>query len=160
MPGNVDMVMVYISDLATFNVFPTEVFMDYFFIFSDTDAPGVGFESVGVTNKSLILYLGPTFLIMHLMLFMYFCYSFVYLLNKYFGLLKWLEAKFRVNLKWKQLLLFLIESYFDFAVGILLRCEQPKFITNSDYYDFVITCIFTVVLAVLPIISYVFLWKY
>ncbi len=43
MPGNINMAMGYASDLASFNVFPTKVIIDYLFKFSETDLPGVGF---------------------------------------------------------------------------------------------------------------------
>ncbi len=42
-PGNINLAMGYASDLASFNVFPTDAIMDYLFKFSETDLPGVGF---------------------------------------------------------------------------------------------------------------------
>ena len=41
----------------------------------------------------------------------------------------------------------------------MLVFEQPKFETVSDYYDFSLACVFTVVLLGLPIFSLVVLWK-
>jgi hypothetical protein len=90
MPGNVNLVIVYISKLASFDIFPTQDIIDYFFRFSETDSPGFGFESVGVDGKSLILYLGPTYLIMHLVIFMYVFYGFVCIYSKYYSLFKFL----------------------------------------------------------------------
>jgi hypothetical protein len=58
MPGNINLAMGYASDLASFNVFQTKAIMDNLFKLSETGLPGVGFESLGTTNKSLILYLG------------------------------------------------------------------------------------------------------
>jgi hypothetical protein len=43
MPGNVSMVMIYIINLASFNVFPTDKILNYLFQFSETEHPGVGF---------------------------------------------------------------------------------------------------------------------
>jgi hypothetical protein len=63
------------------------------------------------------------------------------------------------NLICKSFFTFLIESYFDFAVGIMLSFEQPKFETASDYYDFALACIFSVVMVGLPIFSYIILKK-
>ncbi len=42
-PGNINIAMGYASDLASFNVFPTNAIMDYLFKFSETDLPGIGF---------------------------------------------------------------------------------------------------------------------
>ena len=64
---------------------------------------------------------------MNLMILIYLFYSFTIILSKYACLCKWLEAKLMPNLIWQYLLTFLIESYFSFAVGILLRFEEPKF---------------------------------
>jgi hypothetical protein len=75
--------------------------MNYLFQFSDTDLPGVGFESLGTTNKSLVLYLGPTYLLMHLMLLSYVFYSFTRIFSKYDTLCKWLEGKLLPNLIWR-----------------------------------------------------------
>ena len=41
----------------------------------------------------------------------------------------------------------------------MLLFEQPKFETISDYYDFSLACVFTLVLISLPIISVLILWK-
>ena len=91
MPGNINMAMGYASDLASFNVFPTNAIMDYLFKFSETDLPGVGFESLGTTNKSLVLYLGSEYLLMHLMLLSYLFYGLTLFFSKYDILCKWFE---------------------------------------------------------------------
>jgi hypothetical protein len=101
MPGNINMAMGYASDLASFNVFPTKAIMDYLFKFSETDLPGVGFESLGTTNKSLVLYLGSEYLIMHLMLLSYLFYGLTLFFSKYDILCKWFEKKLAPNLIWQ-----------------------------------------------------------
>ena len=47
----------------------------------------------------------------------------------------------------------------SFTVGILLRFEEPKFVTVSDYYDFALACVFCLVVILLPLISYLLLYK-
>jgi len=96
---------------------------------------------------------------MHLVLLMYVLYTFVCIFRKYDTLCNWIEAKMKPNLIWKSVFTFLIESYFDFAVGIMLSLEQPKFETASDYYDFSLACFFSVVMVGLPIFSYIILKK-
>ena len=96
---------------------------------------------------------------MHLVLLMYLLYTFAFIFRKYDTLCNWIEAKLKPNLIWRSAFTFLIESYFDFAVGIMLRLEQPKFETGSDYYDFSLACIFSVVMVGLPILSYIILKK-
>ena len=131
-PGNINMVISYASDLASFNVFPTKAITGYLFQFSDTDLPGVGFESLGTTVKSLVLYLGSEYLLMHLMLLCYLFYGLTLFFSKYSILCKFFETKLAPNLIWQYFFTFLIESYLGFAVGILLRFEQPKFVSVSD----------------------------
>ena len=64
MPGNVILVMDNFANIAEFNIFPTQPVMNFLFKFTPTDSPGVGFESMGTSNKSLAMYLGMSFLIM------------------------------------------------------------------------------------------------
>jgi hypothetical protein len=69
---------------------------------------------------------------MHLMLLSYIFYGLILFFSKYGIFCKWFEKKLSPNLIWKLLFTFLIESYFSFTVGILLRFEEPKFVTVSD----------------------------
>ena len=62
MPANVNLIMNEVDNIASFNVFPTSTVMTYFFTFTTTKMPGVGFEAMGVYSKRLILYLGAIFL--------------------------------------------------------------------------------------------------
>ena len=91
---------------------------------------------------------------MHLMLLSYLFYGLTRIFSKYDALCKWFETKLKENLIWQYFFTFLIESYLSFAVGILLRFEQPKFETGSDYYDFALACVFCLVLFFLPLTSY------
>jgi hypothetical protein len=69
---------------------------------------------------------------MHLLLFLYFFYSLTYVFSKYDKICNWFEIKLKPNLIWQTLFTFLVESYLSFAIGILLRFEQPRFETRSD----------------------------
>ena len=91
---------------------------------------------------------------MHLMLLSYLFYGLTLFFSKYSILCKWFETKLAPNLIGQYFFTFLIESYLGFAVGILLRFEQPKFETGSDYYDFALACVFCLVLFFLPLTSY------
>ena len=69
---------------------------------------------------------------MHLMLLSYLFYGLTLFFSKYDILCKWFEKKLAQNLIWQYFFTFLIESYLSFTVGILLRFEEPKFVTVSD----------------------------
>jgi hypothetical protein len=88
------------------------------------------------------------------MLLSYLFYGLTRIFSKYDALCQWLDTKLKENLIWQYFYTFLIESYLSFAVGILLRFEQPKFETGSDYYDFALACVFCLVLFFLPLTSY------
>ena len=87
MPGNVILVMTNFANIAGFNVFPTDAIMNFLFNFTPTDSPGVGFESMGDDNKSLVLYLGMSFLIMLFIGLQYLVYAFSYWCRHYDRLL-------------------------------------------------------------------------
>jgi hypothetical protein len=69
MPANVILVMTNLANICNFDIFPTERILVFFFNFTQTDSPGVGFSAMGNDNKSLILYQGSAFLVMILISF-------------------------------------------------------------------------------------------
>ena len=69
---------------------------------------------------------------MQLMLLSYLFYSLTLIFSKYDKICNWFKIKLKPNLIWNTLFTFLVESYLSFAVGILLRFEEPKFLTGSD----------------------------
>jgi hypothetical protein len=96
---------------------------------------------------------------MHLMILCYLFYGLTLFFSKYSILCKWFETKLAPNLIWQSFFTFLIETYLGFAVGILLRFEQPKFVSVSDTYDFALACVFCLVVILLPLISFLLLCK-
>ena len=82
---------------------------------------------MGDESKSLIPYLGSSFLIMVMIGLQYLLYSFAYGLRHYETLLNWIEKKLRPGLILGTCYLFLVETYLDWAIGSALRLEEPKF---------------------------------
>ena len=160
MPGNVILVMKNLSNLADFNVFPTDAIMSFLFKFTPTDPPGVGFSAMGNENASLTLYLGSSFLIMILIGLQYLLYGLAYGCRLYDNLLKKIEQKLRPGLILGTFYLFLIETYLDWAIGSALRMEQPKFVTPSDYFDFGLACAGILITVVFPIYCLIFLKRH
>jgi hypothetical protein len=78
MPGNVIMVITQLANICDFNIFPTDDFLAWLFYFTPTDAPGVGFESMGNDSASLTLYLGSSFLFLMLAGLQYLLYGCAY----------------------------------------------------------------------------------
>jgi hypothetical protein len=117
MPGNVVLVMTNFANIAGFSIFPTSDFLAWLFNFTPTDPPGVGFECMGNDNRSLVLYLGMTFLIILFIGLQYLFYALAYGCRHYDRLLNWVEQKLRDGLMFGAVLTLMVESYFDFAVG-------------------------------------------
>ena len=159
MPGNVIMVMTNLADLCSFNVFPTDTIMESLFNFTTTDSPGLGFETMGTSDKSLTIYLGSEFLIMFLIGLQYLLYSIVFGLRQTSTFINWIEKKLRPALIFGTMYLFLIETYLDWAIGSALRLDQPKFETTSDYFDFFLAYFGIMITFVLPCYCFFFLKK-
>ena len=64
MPANVNMVMVKINTIASFDYLPTDEIFGKLFKFSTTVMPFVSFEVMGVESLRLTLYLGTIFFIL------------------------------------------------------------------------------------------------
>jgi lipoprotein signal peptidase len=62
-------------------VSPTETIINLVFNFTPTNSPGVVFESMGNDKKSLVLYLGMSFLIMLLIGLQYLVYALAFFLQ-------------------------------------------------------------------------------
>jgi hypothetical protein len=48
MPGNVILVITNLAEIADFNLFPVNDFLEWLFSFTPTESPGVGFETMGI----------------------------------------------------------------------------------------------------------------
>ncbi len=48
MPGNVILVITNLAEIADFNLFPVNDFLELLFSFTPTESPGVGFETMGI----------------------------------------------------------------------------------------------------------------
>lgn len=99
-PGNVSLVLNNLASLASFDLIQSATIIEALFSFSETDSPGMGFESMGSTNKRLIPYLGMAYFIL---LFVCGQYCFLYLAyrlkDKYTLANKYYE-RFRKSLIW------------------------------------------------------------
>jgi hypothetical protein len=127
MPGNVYLVMNNLASLASFDFIQAGTIIYSMFSFSDTESPGIGFESMGNSTKRIIPYLGMSFLILLLIGAQYLCYGIAYALKNKFNVANKVMLYLKKSLFWNQFLLFLIESYLDLCIGILLSLEQPMF---------------------------------
>ena len=160
MPGNVILVTTKLSDISSFEgVLPTEDILEGLFDFTPTDPPGVGFECMGVDNASVTLYQGITFIIMILIGLVYLVYGLAYSCRLYDRLMSKLEQKLKPGLCFRLFYLFLQETYLDWAIGSLLRLEQPKFVSPSDYFDFGLGCAGILITLVFPCYCFFFLKK-
>jgi hypothetical protein len=157
MPGNVILVITNLADISGFCIFPTDGFFAWLFNFTPTDPPGVGFETMGVDNVSVSLYLGMSFLIMIFIVLQYLLYSLVYACRHYDKLMSKIEQKLKPGLFYGICYLFLVETYLDWAIGSALRLEQAKFDTPSDYFDFGLACAGILMTLVFPCYCFFFL---
>ncbi len=107
-PGNVNIVMTKLSDISSFkDVLPTDAILEGIFDFTPTDAPGMGFECMGVDNASLTMYQGIKFIIMILIGLLYLAYSLAYTCRLYDRLMSKIEQKLKPGLCFGLFYLFL-----------------------------------------------------
>ena len=76
-PGNVLMVMTNFNDMLNLSALETEQITSGLFNFTETQAPGAGFNEMGDDSKNLILFLGNVFFIALFLLAVYLLYGFV-----------------------------------------------------------------------------------
>jgi hypothetical protein len=159
MPGNVILVITKLSDISSFTLFPVDDFFAWLFYFTPTDAPGVGFECMGVDNASVTLYLGMAFLMMMFMGLQYLLYGLAYRCRLYDKIIRKIEDYLKPGLLYGLLYVFLVETYLDWAIGSALRLEQPRFDTPSDHFDLILAGVGILITLLFPFYCFFFLKK-
>ena len=66
----------------------------------------------------------------------------------------------KANYYWTGIIRLIIESFFDLSTGVMLSVNDPRFDSASDIFDFVLTCLFALVVITAPLFSYLLLRKY
>jgi len=99
-PGNVSLVLNNLASLASFDLIQSATIIEYSFSFSETASPGMGFESMGTTNKRLIPYLGMAYLILLFVCGQYCLLYLAYRLKDKYTLANKYYQKFRKSLIW------------------------------------------------------------
>jgi hypothetical protein len=122
--------------------------------------PFVTFEAMGVGSMRLTLYLGTIFFIMAFI----FALSIIFLISWPFKKTVTLVRRFHNMMKstyyWRGITRFLIESYSDMSIGIMLSWRETRFNNASDVFDSVLTFFVTLIVIGGPISSYLLLLKY
>ena len=160
MPANVNMVMVKLNTIASFDYLPTDKIFGELFKFSTTVMPFVSFEAMGVESMRLTLYLGTIF----------FIWAYVFVLSLMF-LISWpfknrfsfvgrFHSMMRDKYYWRGIISMLLESFCDMSVGIMLSWRELRTLTPSDAFDLGLTCVATLIVIGGPIYVYFFLRKY
>jgi hypothetical protein len=99
-PGNVAMVVNNLASLASFDLIQSATIIEKSFSFSETESPGIGFESMGSTNKRLIPYLGMAYLILLFVCGQYCALYTAYRLKDKYTFANKYYKKFRKSLIW------------------------------------------------------------
>ena len=159
LPGNVGLVVGDLATLASFDIIQSGTIIDSTFSFSETESPGIGFESMGTSSQRLIPYLGMAFLILIFVWIQYITFYIAYLLKEKNKYVNKLYQKLRNSLIWTAGLLYMLEGCLDIFCGVWLSLEQPLFVTPSDYCDFSLTTMFVPLGIAFPLFSYFFLRK-
>jgi hypothetical protein len=122
--------------------------------------PFATFEAMGVGSMRLTLYLGTIFFIMAFI----FALSIIFLISWPFKKTVTLVRRFHNMMKstyyWRGITRFLIESYSDMSIGIMLSWRETRFNNASDVFDSVLTFFVTLIVIGGPISSYLLLLKY
>jgi len=110
LPSNINLVVNNLDDLQSFNVFDANSVLEQCLNFTETEEPEVGFRSIGINQKRLIMYLGPMCFIVALSVSLYLVYGLVLLLQRRFAIFTKVEEKMRnwFGLKYNHILTLII----------------------------------------------------
>ena len=122
--------------------------------------PFATFQAMGVGSTRLTLYLGTIFFILALI----FVLSIIFLISWPFKKTVTMVRRFHNMMKtkyyWRGIIRFLLESYSDMSIGIMLSWRVTRFDNASDVFDSVLTFLVTLIVIGGPISSYLLLLKY
>lgn len=159
MPSNVYLAIINLSDLASFNVFPTNAIFTYVFNFQAQTIPGTGFQHMSYENGRLIYFVGSLYLILIILGLYYLVFGIAYSLRHRYRFMNRLQLKLAKSLFWNPILLYCLESQLDFSIGIMLSYSLYSFDTWSNIFDMIFTILSTPVFAAITPFCFIFLQK-
>jgi uncharacterized membrane protein HdeD (DUF308 family) len=87
-------------------------------------------------------------------------YGITYPCRKLDRVLSRVNKKIKASYYWRGIIRLLLEAFFDLCTGIMLSINDLRFDTGSDIFDFVLTCLFALVVIAAPVSTYLLLRKY
>jgi hypothetical protein len=122
--------------------------------------PNASFQAMGTQSMRLTPYLGSIFIAMVFICALSLFYGFTYPCRKLDKVLSRVHKKMKTNFYWRGIIRLIIEAYFDLCTGIMLSINDPRFNTSSDIFDFVLNCLFALIVIAAPISTYFLFRKY
>ncbi len=150
-PGNVQIVMVNLSDMLALTALQTERITSELFNFTETQSAGANFAQMGNDSKVFTLYIGNLFYVGVFLFLVYLLYGLVHCCGKFNKTCKKIDFWLFPKLICSAAICYQLETTLDFGIGILLKFEEPNFYTGSDIFDFVLSIIAVIFLLALPL---------
>ena len=122
--------------------------------------PFATFQAMGVGSTRLTLYLGTIFLILAWIFVLSIIFLISWPFNKTVTLVRRFHNMMKTKYYWRGIIRFLLESYSDMSIGIMLSWREPRTLTPSDAFDLGLTCVVTLIVIGGPICLYFLLRKY
>ena len=137
-----------------------DTLVGYIFEFSETEMPFATFQSMGVDSPRLTLYLGTIFLILAWIFVLSIIFLISWPFNKTVTLVRRFHNMMKTTYYWRGIIRFLLESYSDMSIGIMLSWRVSLFENASDVFDFVFTFFVTLIVIGGPILCCLLLLRY
>jgi hypothetical protein len=150
-PGNVQIVMVKLSDMLALSALKTEQITSKLFNFTETQSAGENFAQMGNDSKVFTLYIGNLFYVGVLLFAEYILYGLVHCCGKYNKTCKKFDLWLFSKLICSAAICYQLETTLDFGIGTLLKFEEPNFNTGSDIFDFALSIVAVIFLLTLPL---------
>ena len=150
-PGNVQIVMVKLSDMLALSALPNEQITSELFNFTETQSAGENFAQMGNDSKVFTQYIGNLFYVGVFLLVVYILYGLVHFCGKSNKTFKKIDLWLFPKLICSAAICYQLETTLDFGVGTLLKFEEPNFNTGSDIFDFALSIVAVIFLLALPL---------
>ena len=150
-PGNVQIVMVKLSDMLALSALPTEQITSELFNFTETQSAGENFAQMGNDSKVFTQHIGNLFYVGVFLFTVYVLYGLVHCCGKFNKTCKKIDLWLLPKLICSAAICYQLETTMDFGVGTLLKFEEPNFNTGSDIFDFALSIVAVIFLLALPL---------
>lgn len=123
MPANVNLVMVQINTMASFDYLPSDLILAKCFSFSTALMPLVAFQEFGDLSVRLTFFLGSFIIVSTGILLASILFIITWPFTKKYKLVMRYHSMMQKNYYWRGIIRMILESYFDLCLGIMFSWQ-------------------------------------